>query len=146
VDPASFAVLTTFRNSSSQLFNPTSTPPPFIQVFDPGFYEILGPNPSLTQIASNATFAFAHEAPIYYPDTDEIFFSSNNGGTLGDSGLNKNNVVNKINMGAVETALASGQSSVNIAIQRVGRRIQFPIFFLVDNLCDLSYPSLTMYK
>jgi gluconolactonase len=120
VDPASFAVLTTFRNSSSQLFNPTSTATPFIQVFDPGFYDILGPNPSFTQIASNATFALAHEAPIYYPDMDEFFFSSNNGGALGDSGPNKNNVVNKINMGAVEAALASGQSSVNVAVQRVG--------------------------
>ncbi|KAJ2926444.1 hypothetical protein H1R20_g10650, partial [Candolleomyces eurysporus] len=117
VDPASFAVLDKFRSSGSVPFNPTSSAPPFIQVFDPGFYSILGPNPSLTEIASNATFAFAHEAPIYHSDTDEMFFSTNNGGALGNSGLNKNNLIGKISMTAVEAALASGQSPANVPIE-----------------------------
>lgn len=90
-------------------------------MFDPEFHTILGANPSITEIASNTSFAFAHEAPIYYPETDEFFFASNAGGALGNSGLNQNNVVSKISMAAVETALASGQSPVRVAIQQVRR-------------------------
>ncbi|KAJ3517416.1 hypothetical protein NMY22_g13973 [Coprinellus aureogranulatus] len=119
VDPATFAVLNTFRNSSSVLFNPTSSSPPFFQVFDPEFHNILGPNPTITEIAANASFAFAHEAPIYYPETNEIFFASNAGGALEDSGINKNNVVSKIDMVAVESALASGQSPARVPVQRL---------------------------
>lgn len=70
-----------FRNDSfTVLFNPTSTTPPFFQIFDQRFLAILGDAPSFREIASNATFAFAHEAPVYNEPTDEVFFSSNDGG------------------------------------------------------------------
>lgn len=109
IDPRSFAVLGPngpFRNSSfTEFFNPTSTKTPFFQIFDPAFLTILGPNPSFHEVASNATFAFAHEAPIYNPDTDEVFFASNDGGALGNSDINHNNQVGKISMKAVEAAL-----------------------------------------
>jgi gluconolactonase len=145
VEPASFAVLDKFRNSGSVPFNPTSSAPPFIQVFDPDFYSILGSNPSLSEIASNASFAFAHEAPIYYSDTDEVFFSSNNGGALGNSGLNKNNLIGKIGMAAVEAALASGQSPANVPIELVH------VFFIPSNsifalTSATSYSSSTFLK
>lgn len=98
----------TFRDDSfTQFFNPTSAIPPFFQIFDPGFLTILGPNPSFHQVASNATFAFAHEAPVYVPETDEVFFASSDGGPLGNSGLNSNNQVGKINMQAVNAAFAT---------------------------------------
>lgn len=97
-----------FRNDSfTQFFNPTAATPPFFQIFDPGFLTILGPNPSFHQVASNATFAFAHEAPIFVPETDEVFFASSDGGPLGNSGLNSNNKVGKISMQAVEAAFAT---------------------------------------
>ncbi|KAF8154571.1 D-lactonohydrolase-like protein [Crassisporium funariophilum] len=109
VDPRSFAVLGPqgpFRNDSfNDLFNPTSTPTPFFQVFHQDFLAILGPTASIHEVASNATFAFAHEAPIYVAETDEVFFASNDGGALGNSDLNRNNEVGMINMGAVEAAL-----------------------------------------
>ncbi len=73
----------TFRNDSfdtDTLFNPTSTTPPFFQIFDPAFLSILGPSPSFREIASNATYAFAHEAPIYNEATDELFFAANDRG------------------------------------------------------------------
>ncbi|KNZ75888.1 hypothetical protein J132_00901 [Termitomyces sp. J132] len=74
----------TFRESSfSTFFNPTSTAPPFFQIFDSAFLTILGPNPSIREVASNSTFAFAHEAPVYVSDTNEVFFASNDGGPLG---------------------------------------------------------------
>ena len=58
-------------------------------------------------MASNATFAFAHEAPIYNIETDEFFFSSNDGGPLGNSDMNRNNQVGKISMKQITSALQS---------------------------------------
>ncbi|KAH9475861.1 Lactonohydrolase oryL [Psilocybe cubensis] len=124
IDPKSFAVLGPngpFRNSSfTQFFNPTSGKPPFIQIFDEAFLDILGPNPSIHEVASNPDFAFAHEAPVYVPDTDEVFFASNDGGALGNSDINHNNKVGKISMQAVEKALqglkpGSG-AAVNVSV------------------------------
>ncbi|KAF5381757.1 hypothetical protein D9615_005449 [Tricholomella constricta] len=121
IDPKSFAVLggtnTTFRESSfDTFFNPTSTAPPFFQIFDPSFLSILGPNPSIREVASNATFAFAHEAPIYVAATDEVFFASNDGGLLGMSDLEHNNVVGKISLKDVDTALAANDSVINVPV------------------------------
>lgn len=126
VDPHSFAVIGengSFRESSfNELFNPTSTTPPFFQIFDQSFLSILGPTPSINEVASNETFAFAHEAPIYVPATDEVFFASNDGGALGNSDLEHNNVIGKISLKAVETALkANGAdgAAVNVPVTEV---------------------------
>jgi gluconolactonase len=92
-------------------FNPSNTTPPFFQIFDMDFLKILGRNPSIHEIASNETFEFAHEAPVYFPDSDELFFSSVCGGPLGLSDWNTNNQVFKISMTAVEAALAANVHS-----------------------------------
>ncbi len=81
---------------------------------------MLGASPSLTEIASNPGFAFAHEAPIYVPETDELFFASNDGGPLGMSDLDHNNEVSKISMAEVEAALARKSSSpINVTVTPV---------------------------
>ncbi|KAE9402622.1 D-lactonohydrolase-like protein [Gymnopus androsaceus JB14] len=121
VDPRSFAVMgpnADFRNDSlTQLFNPTSTMPPFFQVFDERFLTILGESPSIREIASNATFDFAHEAPIYFNETGEVFFSSF---SIGPASLFENNVVSKISMKDVETALAANASGpVNVPVTQL---------------------------
>lgn len=124
VDPRSFSVIGqngTFRASSFEgFFNPTSTTPPFFQIFDQEFLKVLGTSASLTEIASNPGFAFAHEAPIYVPETDELFFASNDGGPLGMSDLDHNNEVSKISMAEVEAALARKSSSpINVTLTPV---------------------------
>ncbi|KIK57456.1 hypothetical protein GYMLUDRAFT_46348 [Collybiopsis luxurians FD-317 M1] len=124
VKPSSFAVMgpnANFRNDSfNMLFNPTSTTPPFFQVFDERFLTILGESASIREIASNETFAFAHEAPVYNPPTDEVFFSSNDGGPLGMSDLEHNNVISKINMSKVEAALSvHATGPVNVPITQL---------------------------
>ncbi|KAI0339206.1 D-lactonohydrolase-like protein [Trametopsis cervina] len=122
-DPLQFAVLGqngSFRSSSfTEFFNPTNATPPFFQAFDPGFFDILGPNPSIRIIASNPGFAFAHEAPIWLPNTNEITFASNDGGPLGFSDIDHNNQVSKINLNEVEAAIkASGSqpSAINVTV------------------------------
>lgn len=123
VDPRSFAVLSPngpFRQNTFDPFNPTNTSPPFFQIFDKSFLAILGSSPSIREIASNATFAFAHEAPIYDPATDEVFFASNDGGALGMSDLNHNNKVGKISLKAAEAALAATKSGpVNVPVEEL---------------------------
>ncbi|KAF9451567.1 calcium-dependent phosphotriesterase [Macrolepiota fuliginosa MF-IS2] len=121
VDPASFAVLPengSFRNAN-QLFNPTNTTPPFFQIFNKGFLPILGSSPSINVIAANASFAFAHEAPIYVPETDELFFCSNDGGALGMSDLNHNNKVFKISLADAEKEMGANGGNVNVPITEI---------------------------
>uniref|UniRef100_A0A8H7XZX0 SMP-30/Gluconolactonase/LRE-like region domain-containing protein n=1 Tax=Psilocybe cubensis TaxID=181762 RepID=A0A8H7XZX0_PSICU len=110
IDSKNYTVLgsqsSNFRNSSfTQFFNPTQSSPPFIQVFDHAFFDVLGPNPIFQSISSNTTIpSITHEAPIYVQDTDELFFV----------GFFENqNVVNKISMGTVETALKTLQGPLN---------------------------------
>ncbi|KAG1741010.1 hypothetical protein EDB19DRAFT_753460 [Suillus lakei] len=121
IDPLMYSVVganyTEWRNLSTVGFNPTTTAPPFIQVFDPSFLEVTGPSATIRSIASNPGFAFAHEAPIYVPDLNAVFFSSNDGGPLGYNGWYNNSVVSMINMTEVDMALASTTGDVNIQVQ-----------------------------
>ncbi|KAJ7596200.1 D-lactonohydrolase-like protein [Mycena floridula] len=122
VDPRSFAVMganASFRQNTFVGFNPTGTPAPFFQIFDQGFLAVLGPTASIREIASNATFAFALEAPIYDPATDEIFFASSDGGALGMSDLNHNNKIGKISLKAAEAALAASNGTVNVPVEEL---------------------------
>ncbi|PBK88987.1 D-lactonohydrolase-like protein [Armillaria gallica] len=111
VDPRLIAALganTSFREDSfDSHFNPTNTSPPFFQIFDRSFLEILGSSPSIHEVASNDTFAFAHEAPIYDPSSDEVFFASNDGGLLGMSDLEHNNQISKLSLSAAQAAKGS---------------------------------------
>ena len=117
----------TFRDdTSTQLFNPTNSTPPFFQVFDASFLNILGPNASIRAIATNPTFAFAHEAPIWDPTTDEVFFCSNDGGDLGHNDINTNSQVFKISMIEVADAIHAANSStaaVNVTVTPVSLEI-----------------------
>ena len=108
-------------NDSFVGFNPTNATPPFIQVFDPSFLEITGPNATIRLVVSNPGYAFAHEAPIYVPDLNVVFFSSLPAGPLGYSGWYNNSVVSMLNMTEVDTALAATTGGVNIQIQTASR-------------------------
>ncbi|KAG2148144.1 uncharacterized protein EDB93DRAFT_1144720 [Suillus bovinus] len=121
IDPLSYNVVganyTKWRNSSIIGFNPTSSPPPFIQVYDPSFLDATGPSPTIREIASNPGFVFAHEAPIYVPDLNLVFFANTGGGALSYSGWYNNSVVSMINMTLVDEALARTTGNVNIQVQ-----------------------------
>ncbi|KAJ6581078.1 hypothetical protein B0H19DRAFT_1113537 [Mycena capillaripes] len=80
-DKRTFAVLDPhgpFRNGSQRNFEPNpnaNLTPPYFQIYDDRFTEILGPNPTIRVIVENDTFAFAHDGPIWVPATDEVFFT-----------------------------------------------------------------------
>lgn len=126
MDPKSFAVLGpngSFRsNSFDGGFNPTKTRTPFFQVFDNAFLDILGTNSSINEIAVNNTFAFAHEAPVFDPSTQLVYFGSNNGGALGNSDIDHNNKIFSLSLTQAEAALKAaggGNASVNVPITEV---------------------------
>jgi len=111
-----------FRNSSTiQFFNPTDSSPPFFQIFDKSFTSLLGPSPSLHVIASNDSYAFAHEAPIWVESTDEVFFAANSGGVLGMSDINHNSKVWKISLKEAENALnvPGNNGTVQVKVKEV---------------------------
>ncbi|KAG2108955.1 uncharacterized protein F5147DRAFT_760811 [Suillus discolor] len=83
---------TVWRTLSTVGFNPTNTAPPFIQVFDPSFLNETGSSITIRSIASNPSFAFAHEAPICIPDLNAGFLTSNYSGALGCNGWYKNSI------------------------------------------------------
>ena len=126
VDRFTFNVLGvngSFRQSAfTELFNPTNTTPPFFQVFDDDFLRILGSTATIRSIASNPDFAFAHEAPIWLPDADDVYFASLDGSPLGHSDIDHNNQVSKISLNDVARAIDAagpGVSPVNVSFTKV---------------------------
>ncbi|KIK55506.1 hypothetical protein GYMLUDRAFT_248557 [Collybiopsis luxurians FD-317 M1] len=111
-----------FRNGfENEFYNPTNSKPPFFQVFDDEFLDVIGPDPSLNLISSDFSYDFAHEAPVWVPDTDEVFFSSSAGGALGRSNIDQNNHVFKISLKEVAEAMeqAGGIQDVNVTHYRI---------------------------
>ncbi|KAI9566140.1 hypothetical protein HD554DRAFT_2119716 [Boletus coccyginus] len=104
-------------NNSFVGFNPTNTTPPFIQIFDPAFLEVTGVDATIRLVASHPGFAVAHEAPIYVPELNLVFFASYAGGTLGYSGWYNNSVISMVNITEVDNALAATKGGVNAPIQ-----------------------------
>lgn len=136
----------TFRNGTD-IWNPTNITPPFFQVFDDEFYEILGNGDGLEflSISNDDTFAFAHEAPVWLPvrldtplmynderlefvqETDEVWFTSNGGGALSRSGLDANNQVGRISLKEVDEAMKAG-GDVNVTHYKVSHASIFPTY------------------
>ncbi|KAF8554487.1 calcium-dependent phosphotriesterase [Imleria badia] len=122
INPLNYDVVganyTQWRTNNSLVgFNPTNATPPVIQVFDPSFLNVTGTNATIRVVASNPGFAFAHEAPIYVPDLDVVFFCSRAGGNLSYSGWYNNSVVSVINVTQVDSALASNAGGANVQTQ-----------------------------
>ncbi|KAK4686857.1 gluconolactonase, partial [Tremellales sp. Uapishka_1] len=105
--PSTFAVLDTVPPPSE--FNGTSVfyPPgtnqtslkarPFL-ILDNEFYAIIGDNPTLTLIADTSPDPLFHEAVVWYPPTDEVFFVQNSGAPAAGTGLNKSGIIEKISL------------------------------------------------
>lgn len=68
-------------------------------------------------IASNDSYAFAHEAPIWVEGTDEVFFAANSGGSLGMSDIDHNSKVGKVSLKEAEKALSAPGNNGNVQIK-----------------------------
>lgn len=69
---------------------------------------------------------------MYVAETDEVFFASNAGGDLGMSDWDHNNVVSKISLAAVESALlTAGEGATKVDVPYTTARY---VFFLPRSL------------
>ncbi|KAK3331267.1 hypothetical protein B0H66DRAFT_469607 [Apodospora peruviana] len=103
-------------DGNSQFFPPGTTrdslfAKPF-HIYDDEFYDIIGPNPTLTLLNRTGSNPRFHEAPVWYPATDEVFFAQNAGARAAGTGLNRSAVIQKIALSEV-TANISSQRSAN---------------------------------
>ena len=71
-------------------------------IYDPEFYDVIGPNPSLTLIATSESDPIFHEAVTWYPPRDEVFFVQNAGAPAAGTGLNKSSIIQKISLADAE--------------------------------------------
>ncbi|KAI5868404.1 calcium-dependent phosphotriesterase [Durotheca rogersii] len=121
----SFNVLTTVppptEANATTLFIPPGhdlaslTEKPF-HIYDDEFYNVIGDNPTLTLIANTGTNPMFHEAAVWYPPTDEMFFVQNAGAAAAGTGLNKSNIILKIALheAAAVSNLRNATGSVNV--------------------------------
>ncbi|KAF2966999.1 hypothetical protein GQX73_g6579 [Xylaria multiplex] len=77
------------------------TEKPF-HVYDEEFYEVIGRNPTLTLIARSETDPIFHEAVVWYPPTNEVFFAQSAGNPATGTGLNKSAIIQKISLAEAE--------------------------------------------
>lgn len=76
-------------------------------VYDDEFLDVIGKDPSLTLIATSKSDPIFHEAVVWYPPTEEVFFVQNAGAPAAGTGLNKSSIIQKISLKEAE-ALRKG--------------------------------------
>ncbi|KAI1405244.1 calcium-dependent phosphotriesterase [Hypoxylon fuscum] len=92
------------------------TEKPF-HIYDDDFYDIIGDNPTLTLIANTGTIPMFHEAAVWYPPTDEMFFVQNAG--VAGTGLNKSNVILKISLSEAAAVSNTRNATGSVNVQTV---------------------------
>lgn len=87
-------------------------------VYHDEFYDVIGSEPTFTLIAETGSDPVFHEAVVWYPPTNEVFFVQNAGAPAAGTGLNKSSIISKISLAqadAVKTTLnAVGKVDVTV--------------------------------
>ncbi|OCK92083.1 levo-lactonase [Cenococcum geophilum 1.58] len=91
------------------------TAKPF-HIYDDEFYDVIGPNPSLTLIASSDTDPIFHEAVTWYPPRDEVFFVQNAGVPAAGTGLNKSSIIQKISLAEAEAVRKGTLAAATVTV------------------------------
>ncbi|KAH7303910.1 hypothetical protein B0I35DRAFT_364025 [Stachybotrys elegans] len=73
------------------------TDKPF-HVFHEEFIAIIGESPTLTLIADSGTNPMFHEAVVWHPPTEEVFFAQNAGAKAAGTGLHRSSVIQKVSL------------------------------------------------
>jgi gluconolactonase len=80
------------------------------------FLNIIGDDPSLTLIAATDSDPLFHEAVVWYPPTDEVFFAQNAGAKAAGTGLVKSAIIQKISLAQAEAVSSSADGQVNVTV------------------------------
>ncbi|KAI1848955.1 hypothetical protein JX266_005383 [Neoarthrinium moseri] len=125
IDQKSFNVLETVpppsvANASTLFIWPgvteeSLTAKPF-HIYDDDFYEVIGDNPTLTLLARTESDPLFHEAVVWYPPTDEVFFVQNAGAPAAGTGLNKSSIIQKISLAEADAVKGSRNATGNVTV------------------------------
>ncbi|KAI3332359.1 lactonohydrolase [Xylariaceae sp. AK1471] len=89
-------------------------------VYDDEFYDVIGANPTLTLIAnSGSADPLFHEAVVWYPLTNEVFFVQNAGAPAAGTGLNKSAVIQKISLAEAEIVSSQRNATGKVKVHVV---------------------------
>ncbi|KAI1102799.1 calcium-dependent phosphotriesterase [Jackrogersella minutella] len=88
-------------------------------IYDDEFLDVIGSNPTLTLIADSGSDELFHEATLWYPSTDEVFFVQNAGAKGVGTGLNKSNVVSKIALSEAVAVSNKRNATGSVNIEKV---------------------------
>lgn len=121
-------------------------------IFDDEFYDVIGPNPTLTLIATSGNDLLFHEATTWYPPTDEVFFVQNAGAPADGTGLAKSNVVSKISLSQAAAVSSQRNATGYVTVQTLdtpgiinsnGALSNFPVSCPVHLLTRLRWYELS---
>ncbi|KAI0478225.1 gluconolactonase [Xylaria cf. heliscus] len=93
-------------------------------VYDDEFYDVIGPSPSLTLIANSGTDPVFHEAVVWYPPTNEVFFVQSAGAPATGTGLNKSAIIQKISLAEAEAVSAQRNATGQVQVHLVNSNPQ----------------------
>ncbi|WWC68086.1 uncharacterized protein I206_102005 [Kwoniella pini CBS 10737] len=120
IRPSSFAVLDSVPSPTEHNFTTLFYPPgtsaeslkekPFL-IYDDAFYDIIGTNPTLTLVADGGSNPLFHEATVWYPPTDEVFFVQNAGAPAAGTGLDKSAIIQKISLSQAANIASQGNGT-----------------------------------
>jgi gluconolactonase len=93
-------------------------------IYDPKFYAIIGDSPTLTLIASSPVDPLFHEAVVWHPPTDDVFFVQNAGAKDAGTGLAKSAVVQKISLAQADRVTHKANASGEVDVVVLGETPQ----------------------
>lgn len=85
-------------------------------IYDDEFYDVIGQDPSLTLIATSETDPIFHEAVVWYPPKDEVFFVQNAGAPAAGTGLNKSSIIQKISLSEAEAVRKGEKDNATVTV------------------------------
>ncbi|KAK2614191.1 hypothetical protein N8I77_001040 [Diaporthe amygdali] len=85
-------------------------------IYDDEFYDVIGQEPSLTLIATSETDPIFHEAVVWYPPKDEVFFVQNAGAPAAGTGLNKSSIIQKISLSEAEAVRKGEKDNATVTV------------------------------
>ncbi|KAF5002725.1 hypothetical protein FGRMN_121 [Fusarium graminum] len=85
-------------------------------VYDEEFYDVIGNDPSVTLIATSNTDPIFHEAVVWYPPTEEVFFVQNAGAPAAGTGLKKSSIIQKISLREADAVRKGDKDEVQVTV------------------------------
>jgi gluconolactonase len=93
-------------------------------VYTDEFYNIIGSNPTLTLIAKTDGDPLFHEAVVWHPPTDEVFFVQNAGAEAAGTGLAKSAIIQKIDLSQADAVTSQTDASGQVDVVTVDSQPQ----------------------